>query len=615
VEPNLSGVLLLNLAQDLVAPVANTFVEILRLAEDRPIRRVLLGAGTHDDELWLRPSLRFYEGKFEFANVPGLLVDTDPAAGAVLVVVPDLARLSLAASRAAVQILGADIATVERYGFRARWRPRSRWLAACTESEVGRISPHLLDRFPIRINAAGLRSSLTPVDLVLAELAGEAVSNETIGSLPAAWRATAAARGQTRSVLSEDAAHRVVETIGPGMGSRRLIALGRLARALATLDGRGVADGRYVDAAARLIGLRASSPHATQPAPTEAVDAEVGSENPPHSLPAEKIAQADEPNEDGSDEALTTQALLEAGPVEAFDSIPIDEQEGPRSTDPVDDAKPMREFAPLRTPWQRRVGASSSRGLVIGVRQATSLHDLGLVPTMIEAAKYQNLPSRREQVNQNGTTRLVVIPRDLRSYVRSPEPERLLAILLDHTCRKGWDWQDALAPYLRWAYARRAPACLVEVSNRDASTELQAEKFITRSMLDPRIAPALYRPAGRATPLAHGLELVLEVLRHAFQHQRSSLVEAWLVVVSDGRGNVPLQASLTNRLTSPVAREGIDDALGVAKAIRALDQTRLKCVVIDPAPSPYADLPFALAETLGGVVVAGRVPEAAGNAC
>ncbi|NNN38384.1 hypothetical protein HLK59_50525, partial [Streptomyces sp. S3(2020)] len=153
--PGLDGVLLFDLEPEMVAPVTDAFARVLGLRSGRPVRRAMLGSVTGDDELWLRPTLRHEGAGMNFSLAPGPLVDTDPEAS-TLVVVPDLVRLSLPGMRAAVQLLGADVAAVERSGFRARWRPRARWLAACRESEVGRLSPHLLDRFPIRLNAAGL---------------------------------------------------------------------------------------------------------------------------------------------------------------------------------------------------------------------------------------------------------------------------------------------------------------------------------------------------------------------------------------------------------------------------------------------------------------------------
>jgi len=611
-EPGLTGVLLFDLDPELVEPVTEEFASMLRLATGCSVRRTTLGASTRDDELWLQPSLRLDKGRMVFATAPGPLVDNAPADGVGLVIVPDLVRLSLAGARAAVQTLGADVASIERYGFRARWRPQARWLAACDMQEVAQISPHLLDRFPVRVNAAGLRSSLNAVDLVLGAILGEKADSELLGPLPDAWHVVLARRGRPRCLLPDEAAGRIVELLGAAPGGRRAVALARLTRALAVLDGAGVADVRYVEAAARLIGLH----DPTHPSAPTAVD----DSTPPAAETAAVLrATTDVPrsagdvDQDRANAAPAMQPLFESGRPDTLDAFLVDERDRPASPYPEDEAQPLREFAPLKTPWQQRAEPSSTRGHVVGVRQASTLRDLAFVPSVMEAAKYQNLPGRRSRATHDACNQLVVSPSDLRSYVRAPAPERMLVMLLDHTCRKGWDWEIALAPYLQWAYVSRANTCVIEVGSRHTPSELRAHKFTAKSVLDPRIGSALYRPAGRASPLAHGLELIRQVLRHAFQHQ-SSVDEAWLVVVSDGRGNVPLQSSLVGQVTGPVGREGVEDALTVAEDIGAMGQIRLHTLVVDAAPSPYSDLPFQLARAMNGVVVAGRVTEMTGDA-
>jgi magnesium chelatase subunit D len=613
-EPGLTGVLLFDLDSELIEPAAREFASILQLATGRRVRRSTLGAATRDEELWLRPSLRVRKGRMVFTTAPGPLVDNDPAIGPRMVIVPDLVRLSLAGARAAVQTLGADVASVERYGFRARWRPHSRWLAACQTEEVAQISPHLLDRFPIRVNAADLQSSLTAVDLVLGAISSERANDELFAPLPDAWQAVLARRGRARCSLSNEAAGRIIELLGEVPGSRRAIALARLTRALAVLDGARVAGVRYVEAAARLVGLRDPTHRPAAPALADSPAAAMKATAPAPRATTDAHRSEADADHDHTNAARAMQPLFESGRPDTLEAFLVEEQDRPASPYPEDEAQPFREFAPLQTPWQRRAEPSSTRGQVVGVQRTTSLRDLAFVPTVMEAAKYQNLPGRRGRAGHGGPAQLVVSPSDLRSYVRAPAPARMLVMLLDHTCRKGWDWQDALAPYLQWAYVSRANTCVIEVGSRDTLAELRASKFTARSALDPRIGSALYQPAGRASPLAHGLELTRQVLRHAFQHQSSSVDEAWLVVVSDGRGNVPLQCSLTGQMTGPVGREGVEDALTVAGDIGAMEQIRLHTVVVDAASQPYSDLPFQLARAMRGVVVAGRAAENANDA-
>jgi magnesium chelatase subunit D len=67
-------------------------------------------------------------------------------------VIPDLTKLSLAAARACVVLMGADVAHLERHGQQANWQPNLCWLAGCASGEVGVVSPHLLDRFALRLS-------------------------------------------------------------------------------------------------------------------------------------------------------------------------------------------------------------------------------------------------------------------------------------------------------------------------------------------------------------------------------------------------------------------------------------------------------------------------------
>lgn len=599
--PGLEGVLLFDLEPELVALVADAFAEVLRLRDGRPPRRAMLGSVTGEDELWLRPTLRREASGAGFTLAPGPLVDR-PDGPATLVVVPDLLRLSLPGMRAAVQLLGADVAAVERSGFRARWRPRAHWLAVCRGDEAGSLSPHLLDRFPLRLDVSGLRppgNGRERVRRALEDLGPE----PGLGELPADWRAVLRTP-RPPCPLTEEAAARAVGFFSGDTGSRRTLGLARLGRALAVLGGADVCGPERIDEAARLIGVAARS---SAPAGTE-----VPAAGPP--LPVGSVTEGRTPSEAPKPEAVPEESgpaapggpalALPASPAETLDAFPADAGDGTRSPYPEDETHYLREFAPLRIPWQRRPEPSSARGPVIGVRSVTTLRDLAFVATAIEAAKHRHLPGRRA-LRAAGDGRLAVLPGDFRSYARLPAAERMLVLVLDHTCRLGWDWGPALAPYLQWAYTGRASVCTVEVGRRDAAHELRADHFVARGVLDPRVAAALHRPGGRSSPLAHGLALADQLLRRAFQ-QLSNLAEAWLVVVSDGRGNVPLEASVGGRLSGPVRRAGIEDAITAAGRIGAMGRMRLHSVVVDAAREPHPDLTFLLAEALGGTTVAGR---------
>ncbi|MFE4177064.1 hypothetical protein ACFRR7_34365 [Streptomyces sp. NPDC056909] len=624
VEPGLPGVLLFDLPPELTAPVTEVFAGLVGRAAgapegadgpDRAVSLTTLGAATRDEDLWIRPRLARGPDGISFTLVPGPL--TESPAGPSLVVVPDLARLSVSGMRAVVQLLGADVATVEHSGLRHRWRPRARWLAVCRAEDTERVPPHLLDRFPVRLSVAGLRTlpgtgtgtgtpqpGTDPHGATLSLPLGDRVtdlgdrSTDPLGPLPDAWRAALAPGASRRPLaLAEELAPRVLELLGPDAGHRRALALARIARALARLDGATEVTAARADEAARLIGLpRAPLPSVPAPAPGPGL---VPPEPPrPGDRPGRAPRRTDR-GPDGQRRMPAGRPVLAPEPAESIGPGPAPEPGAPATPYPEDRTAPSAESASLRTPWPRAAGPASTRGPVIGVRRAHDLRDLAFVRTAMEAAKYQAV--------RGNPARLAIAPGDLRGYARAPEPERLLALVLDHTCRSGRRWRDALEPFLQWAYVSRASAHVVEVGRGDAVSELRAESFAARSVLDPRITAALVRPPGRATPLAHGLDQAAQALRRAFQHHRAGLVEAWLVVVTDGRGNVPLDASHRGRTPDgPVGRTGVEDALAVAARIGGMDRTRLHSVVLDPLRLPYAELPHLLADALGGTVIEGR---------
>ena len=118
--------------------------------------------------------------------------------------------------------------------------------------------------------------------------------------------------------------------------------------------------------------------------------------------------------------------------------------------------------------------------------------------------------------------------------------------MLDHSCWAGWDKNAAIGRYLYWAYRDNAAVSVVEFGHRDAGQELRAVSYRAESLLDPRVTESLDRPPGLASPLAHALDLAVQEGRRQLRGMPRERVI--LLVATDGRGNVPLSASLLNRL-------------------------------------------------------------------
>jgi magnesium chelatase subunit D len=387
-----------------------------------------------------------------------------------------------------------------------------------------------------------------------------------------------------------------------------------LARIHAQLAGAAQVSKEDVDGAAAIIGLSLKSKETekttSEPAKLdlEADEAQSQPARPefqPTDLPGHKTVPPLSPREPVF-ESDTTKTLPST-------PLPMGKAINPY---PEDLAQPEREAGSLRLPTRRFKSAAVGRGAIIGVEPATIPQDLALVSTLLESAKYQKLRWKAllekkeppEWVRQlllkqgkNGHDPLILQSSDLRRYRRAAVPEQMLTLVLDYTCLKECSWQETLLPYLQWAYVERASVCLVQVGAGSSQDKLWAEKWEADNILVPRIQNRLECDRGRATPLAHGLDLALQTLRHALQHGRSAIQKAVLVVMSDGRGNIPLKVSQGIEDLPPlVGKRGIEDAFQVAQQIAALNG--VESVVLNPQPKHYSDLPVKLAQVLGAKI-------------
>jgi magnesium chelatase subunit D len=557
VDHRIGGLLLFTNDPDLPRAAARWLARAMSTGgEDPPV--FVAGSWSGEYDLWVQA--RLVAGSFRV--VPGPLVESGRPP---VVLVPELARAGLGVARAAVTLIGADIATAECHGYRAAWRPRARWLAATDRHTAAGLSPHLLDRFPVRVHADSGQTSRA-------------------GGDPGDWAGLPepepqrAAPGTPLPDVTVEALDEVTGIAGPGL--RRNLALARMARAIALLDGAAQTTAGHVRRAAGLLGMRN-------------LDAPAAPVPPAGDAPLPAMAT---PEPDGAGPAA-------AGPVPVTGADPPTAVEPATATGelyPEEAPDALPEAMSLRSPW---AGVSRSRqrlGQKTGVERTRSPVDLALVPTLFEAAK-----SRHLRPTGGG---LIIRPEDWRRYRRGWVPHRVLVMVLDHTCRRGWDWTRAVAPYLQWAYVERTPVCVVDLGHDGAVSELRAERYRAASVRDPRVLRSLHRQPGRATPLASGIELAAEELLSLVRRGRATVGRAWLVVVTDGRGNIPLEASARDRVDGAVGRQGVEDALMAARAVRPIIGVRV-VVAAPPDVAPYASLPFDLADALGGVVTSAGSPD------
>ncbi len=585
IREGLDSLLLYDAPPELLERVAEVWSEKLAAVHGQPVGRVQLGPWTSEEDLWgLGDALP------QVWRHPGVLATEAPR----LVLIPDLTRLSLPGLRACVTLMGAEVVTIEREGQSRRFRPRFSWLAGCALSEVGQLSPHLLDRFALRIRAPVLEKDWAQE--LLRTLSEAPRPSDGALSRPEAQALAAAARVEARVTAEAREAAVAWLPAHPSQGHRGLLALARMACALVQLEhveragthAPPLVQPEHVQRAARLLQLPAPAAEA-QRRPSSPEVAPPLEEPPPARAATE--AEASRPRES-------------SGPVEAPAPrlepavLSPEEPQGAAALTPLEEeqkALVQREHAPLRLPFFQGRTSAQGRGPIVGVQPATDAQDLAIVGTLLAAAPYQR--HRRKRARVPDKAGMLLVRSDLRSYRRAPARQHLLTLLLDFTSLGESDWQAALMPYLSQAYTDRAQICVIQVGARGAENELQAQRVLARNLLVPAVAEALDAKPGLASPLADGLELALATLRHALTVGRGAARSARLVVLTDGRGNIPLEASQTGTLVTPVGSRGVEDALRIAARLRGVRQ--LTSVVLKPQVTALRELPQRLSDALG----------------
>lgn len=607
VEPSLQSLLVLDgTERDLVA-AAQSWKGMLAIAHSASVNTLTLDSSTTEEKLWGRFAIESgqHGGETQIQWLPSKLVDHGDRP--LLVVIPDLTRLSLVAMRACVMLLGNEVASIQRDGVDRTWQPRFWCIARCPGDRLGEVSPHLLDRFSLRCRTPGFQvEALSPLERFKKfELAAQSKLEDIQLSTQLekfAQQAQGAIANAIFPAMSEQAIARVQSyfTKKVPIGMRRLIVLTKMARGLARLEQETGVYWETVDDAAKLLGLRQellslepSRPKVEPELPssaTEIID--------PPTDPVEPVISPSQPE-------MITQEVVKPDRQESLPPTTVELEPEEEETDDLfleDEAPVMRELEPLKIPISSRRSPRTSFGYPIGTEPATTLEDISMLGTVFEAIKFQNY-RRRAATTQGQEYSFRIWLSDLRSYRRMPVPQYHLICAIDFTCLENREWEDALVPHLRdWAYVNRASISIIRIGAKDAKEPLRSHLVQARNLLASEVFDAFDGDSGVASPLAHGLDLAAKTARTALQHGRNHVMQARLVVLTDGRGNIPLQVSLENHFDEdePVSQEGIEDALAAAKVLAEIP--RLEIVLLDPQPTFYKELPKTLAKSLGAIV-------------
>ena len=618
VNPKLSSLLLYDITPYGLKQLSELLSSFLSITTtDQKIEVVRLDSTDSEETLWGQLGLTSEANK-GFRWQPGSLNQCEAPEVLKIVIIPDLAMLSLAATRACVMAMGADVVQLERHGETQTWQPNVYWLIGCSskKEELGKVSNHLMDRIalrltvqtPVNINRESqlrrlleLSSDNRPSDISLQISELEPDVEQWLQEIIQAEQATVVEKAWERAIAY---------TPTDSLYHRREINLIRLAIAYGQLLGEETITVETVDKAAEMLGFESISldqkqtpeefdrPQETddQPDIDEVEDKSKDIGDRP-SVPVPKLPTQKPEPETKKEDVFQSEEERKDEEV-AFPSV-----QAVKQAYLEDQAPPNREKHALRLPIRQFKSKTVARGIIIGTERTQHPQDLAIVRTILEAAKFKKIRQLRDP--QYGD-RLKIYPTDLFRYRRAPVAEQMLMLVMDYTCLDYSKWEDKLYPYISWAYTQRATVGLVQVGVKtDDDGELRAKKLLAKSVLVPAFESGLNLKdikMTKATPLAHGLDLALTMMRHSLQHGSSTVSKALCVVVSDGRGNIPLSASQQGKITFPVGAKGVEDALAVAKKIGKLDN--VDSVWLNPQPKQCQDLPLQMAVEMKAKVVA-----------
>ncbi|MCL2934217.1 MAG: hypothetical protein MGG11_18825, partial [Trichodesmium sp. MAG_R03] len=439
----LRSILLFDISINNLQQVAGILVSLLKVTTESEIVVPLkLGTFESEDDLWGQVGLGDELEKQAFNWQFGLFSSADNTNEIKLVIIPDLTKLSLAAMRACVVLMGADVAHLERHGQQKFWQPNFCWLVGCSSQneEIGKISPHLLDRFALRLNVQIenndnrvtqiqklLNSQEKPQQLLFEEREIEPELQEWLrqirSSLPS---------------METSAFERILDyTSESNIYHRREITLARFASTYAQLEAADSVTVNHVDKVAEIMGLKLERNNINnsidfnnlnRKPETKATDLE-----PPISPELSEIK--DESLSNNPPEIPVYQSQVSNSFPDTY--LPeITPLENPYIED-IDLLE--REIDSLKLPTRSSQSKTIHRGTIIGVEKTTNAHDLAIVRTLLEAAKFQKI---RQKNQGNNDHKLKILPSDLYRYRRASVAEQMFMLLLDYTCLEYCQWEE-----------------------------------------------------------------------------------------------------------------------------------------------------------------------------
>ncbi len=470
---------------------------------------------------------------------------------------------------------------VEREGISFRHRCRF-VLVGSMNPEEGRLRPHFADRFGLYVPTSGERDSQARCEIIRRRLEYErnplAFEQEWEEETLRLKTKLAQARQLLTQVQLPDRQRTFAAQLaaqGGCAGHRAELAICEAARARAALEGRLTVTGADIQAVAPLALAHRLREAISIPEPPEETAGGQQEEAEQEPSPALPDMEPSEPTQDVQpSEPPSAPAPTAAGQERWEDIQPIRQE--------ITLAEPnKKERMPAGTGKRLKVRSHSSRGRYIRAtlpKQRTE--DLAFDATLRAAAAHPK-----------GDSSLMVSVRedDIRVKVREQRTGATILFLVDASgsmgaMRRMGIVKGAVLSLLSDAYEKRDTVGIIAFAKDKAETLLP----LTRSVdLAQKCLRKLH--TGGKTPLAHGLQAAYQMLKT--DRLRNPGAQQYLVIVSDGKTNVPLYSG-----------SAADDAQNAAKRLRA---EPIQALVLDPEEG---FMQFGMAKKLAQTLDAEYIP-------
>lgn len=475
---------------------------------------------------------------------------------------------------------------IEREGISYR-HPCSACLVGTMNPEEGVLRPHFLDRFGLSVSIQGEENPEKRVQILKYRMAYEEDPIAFCKSFQAEENRLrnlllTARRLLPDIVLQERQQAEIVKyCLEAGIeGHRGDLILGETARALAALSGRTIVSKEDIqEAAGYVLPHRQKAISESPPPPSE----QEASPPPEAEAPDTPGSQQEESSGDFPSEEETSSDAAESVGTETKKQNARPKPENFH----VGESFQVKSFGYQADRKRRnghgkrsRIKSASKTGRYLSSTARRINDDLALDATIRAAAPYQSVRKK------NGVA-IAIEREDIREKIRQRKAANLLVFVLDTSGSMGAnrrmiETKGAVLSLLKDAYVKRDKIALVTFGGKEAVVSLPPTSSPERGY---RLLENL--TIGGKTPLNDGISKGLRVIQNELRKAPDLL--PLMVIITDGKGNVPLQESAMPK----------EELMELAEHIRKIKKIQTMVIDIEKKGFMKMDLAKRLAETLG----------------